>query len=283
MGTFDVIPELFGRSTRYDDVDDWSEHIDAQHCRFVGKGCYKTRKSQPEVAIGTCAVGVNKAAQPVIICPNRFLERNQVFFDCLHLLAHHEPGNELHVVSEYGIPGGSVDYVLVSSADGRAVDFVGIEFQALDTTGSVWPHRQAAASDLGCDVDVPPAKSFGANWKMTAKTILMQLLHKLGTFQSARRHLVCVLQLQLFEYFESNFVFSHIQSDDEAQPLHFHSYQYTPGPTTEPTIRLAKRSSTDEEGLALGLGLKASADSNISTMLEGLSGRLSESTLLTFG
>lgn len=282
MATFDVIPELFGRSTRHDDVTDWSEHIDAQHCRFVGKQCYKTRKSQPEVAIGTCAVGVNKVALPVIICPNRFLERNQVFFDCLHLLTQHEPGNELHVVSEYGIPGGSVDYMLVSSADGRAVDFVGIEFQALDTTGSVWPYRQAAAAVLGSDVDVPPAKNFGANWKMTAKTILMQLLHKLGTFQSAQRHLVCVLQLQLFEYFESSFAFSHIQSADESQPLHFHSYLYTPGPTTESTIRLAKRSSTDEDGLALGLRLKAGTDSSVSTLLESLSGRLSESTLLTF-
>ena len=172
MGTFDITPELFGRSTKYDEVDDWPEHIASQHCRFVGKDCYKTRKSQPDVAIGTCTVGVNKAALPVIICPNRFLERNQVFFDCLHLLAHHEPGNELHVVSEYGIPGGSVDYMLVSSDGGRAVDFVGIEFQALDTTGSVWPHRQAAASDLGYDVDVPPSKRFGVNWKMTAKTIL---------------------------------------------------------------------------------------------------------------
>ncbi|MXW42204.1 MAG: hypothetical protein F4X48_05595 [Acidimicrobiia bacterium] len=117
---------------------------------------------------------------------------------------------------------------------------------------------------------------------MTAKTILMQLLHKLGTFQSARRHMVCVLQLQLFEYFENNFVFSHIHSPDESQPLHFHSYLYTPGPTAEPTIRLARRSSTDEDGLALGLGLKASADPSISTLLGDLSGRLSENTLLTF-
>ena len=57
--------------------------------------------------------------------------------DCLQLLTLHEPGNELHVVSEINLPGGSVDYFLVSAARGKVRDFVGVELQALDTTGTV--------------------------------------------------------------------------------------------------------------------------------------------------
>jgi hypothetical protein len=34
--------------------------------------------------------------------------------DCLHLLTTHEVGNELHILSEVPIPGGSVDYFLAS-------------------------------------------------------------------------------------------------------------------------------------------------------------------------
>jgi len=60
----------------------------------------------------------------------------------------HEPGNELHIVSEVSIPGGSVDYFLVSAKDGKVKDFVGIELQTLDTTGTVWPERQRLLKKL---------------------------------------------------------------------------------------------------------------------------------------
>ena len=49
----------------------------------------------------------------------------------------HEPGNELHTVPEVSVPGGSVDYFLASVRDGKVKDFVGIELQTLDTTGTV--------------------------------------------------------------------------------------------------------------------------------------------------
>ena len=78
----------------------------------------------------------------MMICPFRLLERNQSFVDCLHLLSAHEPGNVLHVVPEVSVPGGSVDYLLASVRNRRVVDFVGVELQTMDTTGTVWPARQ---------------------------------------------------------------------------------------------------------------------------------------------
>ena len=77
-----------------------------------------------------------------MICPFRLLERSQIFTDCVHLLRLHEPGNELRIVAELAVPGGSIDYCLVSVRDGKPRDFVGIELQTLDTTGTVWPERQ---------------------------------------------------------------------------------------------------------------------------------------------
>ena len=50
----------------------------------------------------------------------------------------HEKG----IVAELAVPGGSIDYCLVSVRDGKPRDFVGIELQTLDTTGTVWPERQ---------------------------------------------------------------------------------------------------------------------------------------------
>jgi hypothetical protein len=92
------------------------------------------------------------------------LERKQIFIDCLHLLTTHEPGNELHIVSEISVPGGSVDYFLVSVHDRKVKDFVGIELQTLDTTGTVWPFRQRFLKAKGMEVhpnDSESKRSFG--------------------------------------------------------------------------------------------------------------------------
>ena len=117
------------------------------------------------------------------------------------MLTTHEPGNELHNVSEISIPGGSVDYFLVSAKEGKVKDFVGIELQTLDTTGTVWPERQRLLKEL----DIPRAdnaerstNSFGMNWKMTAKTILVQMHHKAQTFEHVHKKLVLVVQDKLF-------------------------------------------------------------------------------------
>ncbi|NLI14373.1 MAG: hypothetical protein GX425_17610, partial [Peptococcaceae bacterium] len=132
------IIELFGHSTTRQNTD-WQAVIEGQQCPYNGRTCYKVRKSQPDTAIGTCTVLNGAAENPVIICPNRLTERRQIFTDSLHLLSTHEPGNELHIIQEFSVPGGVVDFFLVSARDGRVRDFVGIEIQTLDTTGTVWP------------------------------------------------------------------------------------------------------------------------------------------------
>ena len=85
----------------------------------------------------------------MMICPFRLLERNQIFLDCIHLLSLHEPGNQLHVVPEVAVPGGSLDYFLASVRDGKVKDFVGVELQTMDTTGTVWQARQRFLESAG--------------------------------------------------------------------------------------------------------------------------------------
>src|SRR5258708_28499470 len=221
------IVELFTTSTVRDDVN-WAEQIASQHCAYLDRKCVKVRKSQPEISIGTCAInhGANQQRQ-VIICPHRFLERGQIFFDCLHLLTLHEPGNELHRVAEIEVPGGSVDYFLVSVRDGKVVDFVGIELQALDTTGTLWPTRQKFLNSVGLSVtheELDSTSPYGVNWKMTAKTTLVQLHHKVETFEGFGKHLVLVLQDELLDYMGREFNFAHIQDAKLGHSMHFHAY-----------------------------------------------------------
>mgnify|MGYP001581558880 FL=1 len=172
-----AVVELLGHSGEKK-RNDWIRIVQEQRCIFLGRKCYKVRKSNPEISIGTCTVLYGKQDEPVITCPTRLIERRKIFTDCFHLLTTHEPGNELHVVPEASIPGGSVDYFLVSARKGKDKDFVGIELQTLDTTGTVWPERQRLLKKLGVarsDKGAASKKSYGMNWKMTAKTILVQI------------------------------------------------------------------------------------------------------------
>ncbi len=272
--------ELFGMPTTDDSVD-WQEIVENQHCPYIGKRCIKVRKSEPEVSIGTCSVLYGKRQEPILICPYRFLERRQVFTDCLHLLTTHEPGNELHVVPEVSVPGGSVDYFLVSARGSKVRDFVGIELQTLDTTGTVWPARQRFLQEAGV-VREPDAsyKTYGMNWKMTAKTTLIQLHHKVQTFEAVNKRLVLVLQDHLLAYLQSQFQFSHLSDARDGDPMHFHAYSLVSDHSGAYRLELAERKSTDAAGIAVCLGLQADAKVGLRDIVAQIESKMSDETRL---
>jgi hypothetical protein len=203
--------------------------------------------------------------------------------DCLHLLTAHQPGNEIHILPEVSVPGGNVDYFLTSAKDRKVRDFVGIELQTLDTTGTVWPERQRFLRDRGIEVpreDVESRKTFGMNWKMTAKTILIQLHHKVQTFEHLHKHLVLASQNKLIDYMRREFSFGHLKQADVAEPMHFHGYEFGAG-ETEHRIHLVERLSTDTDGIARCLGLQVSASVEMATIIRQLETKMSDRTLLS--
>jgi hypothetical protein len=220
-----------------------------------------------------------------MICPFRFLERSQIFTDCVHLLKLHEPGNELRIVPELAVPGGSIDYCLVSVLGRRTRDFVGIELQTLDTTGTVWPERQRFLRSQRVRVksqDAESEKSFGINWKMTAKTVLMQLNHKIGTFEHLSKHLVLVLQESLFAYMRREFAFDHVRGVRDGDPMQFHSYELAKE-SGGYVLHLKERVSTDSAGIATRLGLQADVKVELKAILDQIDAKLPHSSLLTVG
>lgn len=275
------VVEMYGTATTASRVD-WTRIARQQRCPFLHRKCTKTRKSQPSLSIGTCTVAVGTDDRAVIICPQRLLERRQVFTDCLHLLQLHEPGNELHVVPEMSVPGGSVDYFLVSARGGRVRDFAGIELQTLDTTGTVWPARQrflfekGVRSQRGGNVN----KSYGMNWKMTAKTTLVQLHHKTSTFEQLGKHLVLAVQECLMDYMRREFRFDHVGQARLGDPFHFHAYSLRQSHNGAYSIELASRHGTDSGGIATCLGLQADANVELSEIVASLEAKISSETLL---
>ena len=271
--------ELYGVSADHR-AGDWSRVVREERCRYLNRTCLKARKSTPDITIGTCLVRYGRLARDVVICPHRFLERRQIFMDCLHLLSH-EPGDELHIVSEFTIPGGSVDYLLVLADARREIkDFVGIELQALDTTGTVWPARHAFLEARGVGGGVPPdEKPFGMNWKMTAKTILVQLNHKIGTFEALGRKLVLVLQDHLMRYMMRNFDFDHVASASPSHSMRFHVYEMHELADGEHKLHMVDRRSTTAGGVKACLALASDAVVQLDSMHKLIAKRLGDDTL----
>jgi len=277
------VTELFGLSTS--SKEDWQTIVRKTWCPFLDRVCLKGRKSNPEVLIGTCTVLHGKERRPIVICPHRLLERRQIFTDCIHLLTLHQPGNEFHIVPEVPIPGGSVDYFLASVHKGKVKDFLGIELQTVDTTGTVWPERQRFLHEVGLPTakeDVESRKAFGMNWKMTAKTILIQLHHKVETFESINKHLVLIVQNDLIENMRESFNFAHIADARVGDSMHIHGYNLTRTKENTWRIELATRLSTDAAGVSQLLGLQANAKVELSTIISLLEDKISDATLFNF-
>lgn len=203
--------------------------------------------------------------------------------DCIHLLTQHEPGNEIHAIPEITVPGGNVDFVLASVRRGKIQDFVGVELQAIDTTGTLWPQRQLFLRSIGFEVEDEDAQSprpYGMNWKMTAKTTLMQLHHKIETFEILGKHLVLVLQDCLLDYMKREFSFSHVQDAKIGNSMHMHTYSLLDFDNAM-RLELTSRKSTNASGIATCLGLQSNTNVELETIMALLQSKISDKTLLT--
>lgn len=273
------ISEFFGLSCSNASLN-FKQAMDSQLCPYTQSICTKMRKSSPDIKIGTCSVQYQH--QDIIICPFRLLEHNQIFIDCLHLLTMHEPGNELYLIPEVQIPGGNVDYFLVSAKDKKVKDFIGIELQTMDTTGTVWPERQKFLHEQGIAVeqdDLNNKKSFGMNWKMTLKTILIQMHHKSETFEKLNKHLVLILQTPLYEHMKKDFNFDEIEGVRLGDPVHIHAYSFEKE-NQALHLSLHTRVSTDSKGIARCLGLNAEKKMELEDLIRILEPKLTEANRL---
>lgn len=207
--------EFYGMNTASEQT--WKRILSEQQCPFAASRCVKQRKSNSEQTIGACIIGYQE--QPLIICPKRFLQNHQIFVDAAALIKTRSA--RYIVVPEVTMPGGSVDYFVVAMRGEEVLDYVGLEIQGLDTTGSggIWAAREdlmrgAMYGEYG----------YGVNWKMSAKTILMQLHHKAETFEFLGKKLLLVIQRQFFDYMQREFQTEHFHAAEAHDTVHFHLY-----------------------------------------------------------
>ena len=126
-------------------------------------------------------------------------------------------------------------------------------------------------------------KPFGMNWKMTAKTILVQMHHKVETFEHINKKMVLVIQDVLLDYMKKEFSFDHLNENvDIADSFHLHAYQLKNDNSKQDfMVSLSKRLSTDADGIGVCLGLKTEAKVELEDLIALLQSKISEHTSLT--
>jgi len=265
MDTFPKRPlEFYGHNTSTE--QDWKAVLTEQQCPFLTRKCIKQRKSDPNQTIGACIAGYQSS--PLIICPKRFLENHRIFLDSIELLSARQA--QFFIVPEVAMPGGSIDYLLVAMRGDEVIDFLGVEIQSLDTTGSggIWSAREDLYGG-----HLSEQYQYGMNWKMSAKTILIQMHHKAESFEVLGKKLVLVLQLQFYDYVSRAFQTAHIGTARAEDSVHFHTYhcvelnrQFRPA--------LAERRSTNIRGIERMLKLGKGAGISEEEVIQRIKAKL---------
>jgi len=246
--------------------------IRSQHCPYLGTRCDKSRKGDRTQTIGSCSVDYQGGS--LIVCPHRLLENDQVFLNAVPLL---RPRCRYVVVPEIAMPGGSVDFFVVAMDGSSIVDYVGLETQALDTTGTggVWDARNDLLAGK-----LAKTYGYGINWKMSAKTILMQMHHKGPSFSVLRRKLVLAVQTEFFKYIGKEFRSKHVRSAMPTDPVHFHLYDFVSIDGGR-RIVLTDRKSTDVAGIEEMLKLGERPEITEAEVLERIEAKLPDAKALS--
>jgi hypothetical protein len=192
------ILELFGFAPQ-DLSEEAEETRKALRCPFLQCPC--TKLFHDNTPSGVCTVQQIVNSEPVVCCPNRLYDGDYRFLadvakaafgEGVKLLRGREVaqvshdgryvavfgkrwGKELRLPQKRGGGGYYIDWILaLIGADGNLQEFVAVEVQAIDTTGSYRVERDAymkGAARAG------PSKA-GLNWENVAKRILSQIIYK---------------------------------------------------------------------------------------------------------
>jgi hypothetical protein len=187
-------------------------------------------------------------------------ETPQIFQDVAHLLEGEIA--EVIVIPEINIAGfGNVDFTVAGlDSRGRALDFLGLEFQTNDTTnsGGIWDARQDFFADR-----IGERYRYGLNWKMTAKLVLKQTLDKASVFSKWEKKYVWAMQDTLLDRIRTYADMSDFHLEEADDEVLFYAYEVYRGEDRY-KMRLVERVGSNLEGVA-----KANAPRDVSDKVLG--------------
>ncbi|WP_439546370.1 hypothetical protein [Sandarakinorhabdus sp.] len=167
-------------------------------CPFTKTRCVKAASKAP---LPVCSVF--RGAKHVIICPKRLLERD-VIEDVVDNCWTAMPPIHKVIAPEVQLGDfGNVDFVVADLDGAHVTNFVSVEAQAVDVTGSYRPAYDALV--LGETLSRAP--TFNLNWDNVYKRYITQLIRKGFYHHHWDTKMVALMQDEVYNYIYNKFPF----------------------------------------------------------------------------
>ncbi len=207
-------------------------------CPFLGTRCIKRSTSLGKEPYPVCSIRRKISGDPkqVCVCPKRFYSVDFLTDVVSHCWPGDPPANP-QIAREVKMTGfGNVDFVIADIGQGGAIkDFLSVELQAIDITGSVRLAYEALRA--GRDVDRRP--TYGLNWGNVYKRYITQLIRKGYFHHHWGTKIVAVMQDMVYDYIRNWAEF--MRSDDvkgSTVNIIFMAYRYEDDPNHAGAKRL---------------------------------------------
>jgi len=272
------IVEIFGRTLNSPNLP---VSIRSRECPFAPGLC--TKNFNDGMPSGVCTLVATQDRTPVICCPKRLYANT---YEVLRRVAESAFGTEAEfggnprrtgaakVVLIFGKGHGgelqmvyqtksfSVDWILaVADRQGNLVEFVPVEVQTIDTTGSYrwqsWDIQSKHESPVIHNYPQPPLKDSGFNWENVNKRILPQLITKGNIVRReplCRHGLYFVCPTPVFRRIRERLAGDYLSYQPQPGAITFHNYGLQMDSDADPKpIILEGQSTTTIDQLALAL------------------------------
>lgn len=168
-------------------------------CPFIGTRCVKRSASLDSEPYPVCSILRNVGGEPkqICVCPKRFYSVDFLTDVVRHCWPGDPPDNP-QIAREVKMTGfGNVDFVIADAEPGGTVtDFLSVELQAIDITGSVMPAYRALRADRHLD----RRPTYGFNWANVYKRYITQLIRKGYFHHHWGTKIVAVMQDVVYDY-----------------------------------------------------------------------------------
>lgn len=169
------------------------------HCPFIGSRCVKRSTALGKEPYPVCSIrrNIDGAPKQICVCPKRFYPVDFLTDVITHCWPGDPPANP-QIAREVQMKGfGNVDFVIADVADGDDIgQFLSVELQAIDITGSVMPAYQA----LRAGEDMAQRPTYGLNWSNVYKRYITQLIRKGYFHHHWGTKIVAVMQDAVYQY-----------------------------------------------------------------------------------
>ncbi len=194
----DIIAEILGKRAFYG----VSPHSNGFICPYIKSVCPKRSTKLEDEPYPVCSLWKNTKEKRVTkrdlicVCPKRFYQVDWLKAVVENCWPYDKPHNPV-VAREVKMKGfGNVDFVIADkNADGTIGNFLSVELQAIDITGSAYPAYDALLQSR----DLPKRPTYGFNWDNVYKRYITQLIRKGYFHHHWGTKIVAVIQDQVYQ------------------------------------------------------------------------------------